>query len=117
MNHDRNYGARLCAAAAAMAVLAPAGAWAQQQVAQNAAPPPIRTAGGEDVHEVAAVVVNGVPYRETVLPTRMATSSVYGLDLSVMDTPRNTTLDSTWLGEAHGLLVPDVFDVVDAALK
>ena len=44
---------------------------------------------------VSEVVVNGVPYRETVLPTRMSSSSTYGLDLAVMDTPRNTTLLST----------------------
>jgi outer membrane receptor for monomeric catechols len=44
---------------------------------------------------VEEVVVNGVPYKETVLPTRLQTSSAYGLDLNVMDTPRNTTLLST----------------------
>src|SRR5271155_5806214 len=44
---------------------------------------------------VSEVVVNGVPYKETVLPTRMSSNSVYGLDLSVMETPRNTTLLST----------------------
>ena len=45
--------------------------------------------------DLSEVVVNGIPYRETVLPTRMSSSSVYGLDLNVMDTPRNSTLLST----------------------
>ena len=55
---------------------------------------PVKSAGGE-VTAVSGVVVNGVPYRETVLPTRMKTSSALGLDLGVMDTPRNNTLLST----------------------
>jgi outer membrane receptor protein involved in Fe transport len=45
--------------------------------------------------DVSEVVVNGVPYRETVLPTRLPNSSTYGIDINVMDTPRNTTLLST----------------------
>ena len=45
--------------------------------------------------EVSEVVVNGVPYRETVLPTRLPNSSTYGIDINVMETPRNTTLLST----------------------
>jgi len=43
---------------------------------------------------VEEVVVNGVRQRDTVLPTRMKSQSVYGLDLDIMDTPRNTTLIS-----------------------
>ncbi len=66
-----------------MAALAPVHALA----ADVAAPVP---AG-----EVAEVVVNGIPYRETVLPTRLQSSSTYGLNLNVMDTPRATTLLST----------------------
>jgi outer membrane receptor protein involved in Fe transport len=45
--------------------------------------------------EVSEVVVNGVPYRETVLPTRLTNSSTYGIDMNVMETPRSTTLLST----------------------
>jgi outer membrane receptor for monomeric catechols len=45
--------------------------------------------------DVSEVVVNGVPYRETVLPTRLPNASTYGIDISVMETPRNTTLLST----------------------
>ncbi|MGH7022013.1 MAG: TonB-dependent receptor [Caulobacteraceae bacterium] len=81
---------RLGLSAAALTALFPAAAMAQQ----SAPPPPetVKSAGGVDV---AGLVVNGVPYRETVLPTRLKTTSTYGLDLSVMDTPRNTTLLST----------------------
>ena len=38
--------------------------------------------------EVSEVVVNGIPYKETVLPTRLQSSSTYGLNLNVMDTRR-----------------------------
>lgn len=56
------------------------------------APAPAATTPPVDQNEV---VVNGIPYRETVLPTRLSSDSTYGLDLGVMDTPRNTTLLST----------------------
>ena len=42
--------------------------------------------------EVQEIVVNGVPFHETVLPTRLPATSSLGLDLNVMDTPRSATL-------------------------
>jgi hypothetical protein len=38
------------------------------------------------------IVVEGVPPAENIMPTARPTQSVYGLDLSVMETPRNTTI-------------------------
>jgi outer membrane receptor protein involved in Fe transport len=38
------------------------------------------------------VVVNGIRRGDLILPTTVSSSSAYGLDLSVMDTPRNNTL-------------------------
>jgi hypothetical protein len=64
---------------------------------------------------VTEVVVNGVPYRETVLPTRMSTTSVYGLDLSVMDTPRNTTLLSTTQIETLDIQDPRAFSYLTSS--
>jgi hypothetical protein len=81
----------------ALALASAAIALATAAHAQQAASPPqetVKSAGGE-VTAVSGLVVNGVPYRETVLPTRMKTSSALGLDLGVMDTPRNNTLLST----------------------
>jgi outer membrane receptor protein involved in Fe transport len=79
-----------CSAIALVAGAAPGCAWAADAAdVADAAP---KTTAGTDVQEV---IVNGVPYKETVLPTRLQTNSVYGLDLNVMDTPRNTTLLST----------------------
>src|SRR6202012_2937108 len=38
------------------------------------------------------VIVNGIRRGDLVLPTTVTSSSAYGLDLGVMDTPRNNTL-------------------------
>jgi outer membrane receptor protein involved in Fe transport len=76
----------LGATCSALALLAAAAAPGRSLAADAVAAAPVVATNVEEV------VVNGVPYKETVLPTRLQTSSVYGLDLSVMDTPRNTTL-------------------------
>jgi len=61
------------------------------------------------------VVVNGVPYKETVLPTRMQTDSAYGIDMSVMDTPRNTTLISTTQLETLNIDDPRAFSYLTSS--
>jgi outer membrane receptor for Fe3+-dicitrate len=38
------------------------------------------------------IVVSGVPINKSVLPTIINSKSLYGLDLNVMDTPRNNTI-------------------------
>ncbi len=38
------------------------------------------------------IVVSGVPINKSVLPTIINSKSIYGLDLNVMDTPRNNTI-------------------------
>jgi outer membrane receptor protein involved in Fe transport len=38
------------------------------------------------------IVVNGIRRGELILPTQVSSTSAYGLDLGVMDTPRNNTL-------------------------
>ena len=64
---------------------------------------------------VSEVIVNGVPYKETVLPTRLSTSSAYGLNLSVMDTPRNTTLLSTTQIETLNIDDPRAFSYLTSS--
>jgi hypothetical protein len=83
------------AAGVTLAALSPLAASAQQSAPSQTESGPVTTAGGRSGVDVAGVVVNGVPYRETVLPTRLKVNSTFGLNLSVMDTPRNTTLLST----------------------
>jgi outer membrane receptor for ferric coprogen and ferric-rhodotorulic acid len=76
--------------------------------AETAAPAP-------STAEISEVVVNGVPYRETVLPTRLSASSVYGLDIDVMDTPRSTTLLSTTQLETLNLNDPRAFSYLTSS--
>src|ERR1035438_8840265 len=83
--------------------------------AAEAASPANATEGPSAAAEVSEVVVNGVPFKETVLPTRLSTSSVYGLDLSVMDTPRNTTLLSTTQLETLNIQDPRAFSYLTAS--
>jgi len=66
-------------------------------------------------HEVSEVVVNGIPFHETVLPTRLSSSSVYGINLSVMDTPRNTTLISTAQLETLNIQDPRAFSYLTSS--
>jgi hypothetical protein len=64
---------------------------------------------------VAEVVVNGVPFKETVLPTRLNLDSGYGLKLNVMDTPRNTTLISTTQLETLNIEDPRAFSYLTSS--
>ena len=50
---------------------------------------PMASSGDLDV-----IVVNGIRRGDLILPTTVTSSSAYGLDLGVMDTPRNTTVIS-----------------------
>ena len=52
----------------------------------NPAPKP------KDPNEIEAIEVRSVAVDENIMPTSLSSSSTYGLDLGVMDTPRNTTM-------------------------
>lgn len=77
--------------------------------AQAADPAPAK---GADVSEV---VVNGVPYKETVLPTRLPATSTYGLNISIMDTPRSATLLSTTQLATVNLTDPRAFSYLTSS--
>lgn len=85
-----------------LALLAPAAAFA--------ADPPAKSAT-----DVSEVVVNGVPYKETVLPTRLPATSTYGLNISVMDTPRSATLLSTTQLQTVNLTDPRAFSYLTSS--
>ncbi len=97
----------LSASVIALALAAPA-------FAADPATPPVITKP-KDSTTVSEVIVNGIPYRETVLPTRQTTSSTYGLNLSVMDTPRNTTLLSTTQLETLNIDDPRAFSYLTSS--
>jgi len=117
--------ARLCGAASGlalmaglMAVLIPVAASAADAGADAAAQAPVATQSISPTAkstEVSEVVVNGIPYKETVLPTRMTSTSVYGLDLGVMDTPRNTTLLSTTQLDTLNIQDPRAFSYLTSS--
>jgi outer membrane receptor protein involved in Fe transport len=77
-------------------IATPAALAQQEQQAQ----PPQQTAeptGGVVVSTAALgdldeIVVNGIRRGDLILPTTVSSTSAYGLDLGVMDTPRNNTL-------------------------
>jgi outer membrane receptor protein involved in Fe transport len=96
----------LCATAAALAVL---GLVPARALAADAASPAAKAT------DVGELIVNGIPYRETVLPTRLKLNSVYGLDLNVMDTPRNTTLLSTTQLETLNIEDPRAFSYLTSS--
>jgi hypothetical protein len=91
-------------------VIAAAGA-----VHAGGADAPIATVANAPSTDVSEIVVNGIPFKETILPTRLSTSSVYGLDLGVMDTPRNTTLLSTTQLETLNIQDPRAFSYLTAS--
>jgi len=69
--------------------LVPEFAQAQSAPAQLAATPDPQSPAPNTREEI---VVEGVPPAENIMPTARPTQSVYGLDLGVMETPRNTTI-------------------------
>ncbi|HEX7761723.1 MAG TPA: TonB-dependent receptor [Caulobacteraceae bacterium] len=101
----------------ALAAAVPACAASEDAAAAVDSTAPVATAlsstkGPVDVSEV---VVNGIPYKETVLPTRLSSSSTYGLNLNVMDTPRNTTLLSATQLETLNIQDPRAFSYLTSS--
>ncbi len=93
----------------------PSGAWAADAAAADTTSGKASVDAPSSAAAVSELVVNGVPYKETVLPTRLSTSSVYGLDLSVLDTPRNTTLISAAQLQALNIQDPRAFSYLTAS--
>lgn len=98
-----------CSAIALLAAAAPVHALAADAAGTTADAKPSSPV------DLSEVVVNGVPYKETVLPTRLQTDSVYGLDLNVMDTPRNTTLLSTTQLQTLNIKDPRAFSYLTSS--
>jgi hypothetical protein len=61
------------------------------------------------------IVVVGVPPAENIMPTARPTQSVYGLDLGVMETPRNTTILSTEQLQAVNIQDPRSFSYLTSS--
>ena len=78
------------------------------------APTSTTSVAGSDT-EPEEVVINGIPQYETVLPTRLSLDSVYGFELNVLDTPRNTTLLSTTQLQTLNIQDPRAFSYLTSS--
>jgi outer membrane receptor protein involved in Fe transport len=79
-----------------------------QQSAASATPP----ASSGDLDEI---VVNGIKRGDLIMPTTVTSNSAFGLDLSVMDTPRNNTVLSKAQLDALDVQNPGGFSSLTAS--
>ena len=68
--------------------------------------------GSGDLDEI---VVNGIKRGELILPTQVSSSSAYGIDLGVMDTPRNNSLISKAQLDALNIQNPGGFSYLTSS--
>jgi iron complex outermembrane receptor protein len=80
-----------------------------QQTASSPATAPASTG------ELDEIVVNGVKRGDLIMPTTVTSSSAFGLDLNVMDTPRNNTVLSKAQLDALDVQNPGGFSALTAS--
>ena len=87
-----------------------------QQTASTApatsAPTPVPTTDSGDLD---TIVVNGIRRGDLIMPTTVTSDSAYGLDLGVMDTPRNNTVLSKVQLDALDIQNPGGFSYLTAS--
>ena len=83
-----------------------------QQSAATAPTTPTELGSSENLDEI---VVNGIRRGDLILPTTVVSSSAYGLDLGVMDTPRNNTVLSKVQLDALDIQNPGGFSYLTAS--
>jgi len=79
---------------------------------QVATPAPAPASGSSDLDEI---VVNGIKRGELIMPTEVVSTSAYGLDLGVMDTPRNNSLISKAQLDALNIQNPGGFSYLTSS--
>jgi len=80
-----------------------------------AATPTSATAVAAGTGELDEIVVNGIRRGDLIMPTTVTSGSAYGLDLGVMDTPRNNTLLSKVQLDALDVQNPGGFSYLTAS--
>jgi outer membrane receptor protein involved in Fe transport len=94
---------------------------AQTEAAESAATPadaPPATAPAAQAQssgDLDEIVVNGIKRGELIMPTTVTSDSAYGLDLGVMDTPRNNTVLSKVQLDALDIQNPGGFSYLTAS--
>ena len=89
-----------------------------QQLAANAPAAPAATSGTAAAAaqgDLDEIVVNGIKRGDLILPTQVTSGSAYGLDLNVMDTPRNNTLLSKAQLDALNIQNPGGFSYLTSS--
>lgn len=81
--------------------------------AQQAAPTAAATSTSSG--DLDEIVVNGIKRGDLILPTTVTSTSAYGLDLGVMDTPRNNTLLSKAQLDALNIQNPGGFSYLTSS--
>jgi outer membrane receptor protein involved in Fe transport len=90
--------------------------WAQaQQAPTTDEAPASSTVRSPKPDELDAITVNGVRKGDLIMPTSTTSSSAYGLDIGVMDTPRNNTVLSNAQLEALNIQNPQGFSFLTAS--
>jgi len=83
-----------------------------QQTAATAPPTTAELGSSENLDEI---VVNGIKRGDLILPTTVTSTSAYGLDLGVMDTPRNNSLISKAQLDALNIQNPGGFSYLTSS--
>jgi outer membrane receptor protein involved in Fe transport len=82
---------------------------------QSAASSPPTTAELGSSENLDEIVVNGIKRGDLILPTTVTSTSAYGLDLGVMDTPRNNSLISKAQLDALNIQNPGGFSYLTSS--
>jgi outer membrane receptor for monomeric catechols len=82
---------------------------------QSTATPPATAAPANSSGDLDEIVVNGIRRGDLILPTTVTSTSAYGLDLGVMDTPRNTTVISKAQLDALNIQNPGGFSYLTSS--
>ena len=86
---------------------------AQQSAATTPTPPTTAELGSSE--NLDEIVVNGIKRGDLILPTTVTSTSAYGLDLGVMDTPRNNSLISKAQLDALNIQNPGGFSYLTSS--
>jgi len=88
-------------------------AWGQQAPAADTSAP--AAAASTKTDELETITVNGVRKGDLIMPTTVTSTSAFGLDLGVLDTPRNNTVLSKTQLEALNVQNPQGFSFLTAS--
>ncbi len=100
----------------AIAMLPFCTAWAQSNEQKGTDTPAASAPTTPDKNaSVETIVINGIKKGELILPTTVDSNSAYGIDLSVLDTPRSNTILSRAQLEALNVQDPQEFSYLTSS--